>query len=62
MEVYDQPVKVYTDGGAAHPADVRMRRSSCGIWVAEGHPLNSHGVVPGPEQTAGRAELYAAVK
>ena len=30
--------------------------------MEEGHPLNSHGVVPGPEQTAGRAELYAAVK
>eukprot|EP00972_Heterocapsa_arctica_P104349 15381751-Heterocapsa_arctica.AAC.1 len=39
-----------------------MRRSGWGIWVREGHPLNSHGVVPGPEQTAGRAELYAAVK
>ena len=30
--------------------------------MQEGHPLNSYGVVPGPEQTAGRAELYAAVK
>ncbi len=26
------------------------------------HPLNSFEVVPGPEQTAGRAGLYAAVK
>eukprot|EP00972_Heterocapsa_arctica_P106163 15639632-Heterocapsa_arctica.AAC.1 len=39
-----------------------MRRSGWGIWVEAGHPLNSHGVVPGIEQTAGRAELYAAVK
>eukprot|EP00972_Heterocapsa_arctica_P004281 637015-Heterocapsa_arctica.AAC.1 len=39
-----------------------MRRAGWGIWVEEGHPLNSHGVVPGVEQTAGRAELYAAVK
>eukprot|EP00972_Heterocapsa_arctica_P047469 7000466-Heterocapsa_arctica.AAC.1 len=55
-------VKAYTDGGAAHPADPRMRRSGWGIRVEEGHPLNSHGVVPGIEQTAGRVELYAAVK
>eukprot|EP00972_Heterocapsa_arctica_P107191 15791623-Heterocapsa_arctica.AAC.1 len=33
-----------------------------GIWAGEGHYLNCHGVVPGPEQNAGRAELYAAVK
>eukprot|EP00972_Heterocapsa_arctica_P038271 5634606-Heterocapsa_arctica.AAC.1 len=33
-----------------------------GIWVKEGRPLNSFGVVPGVEQTARRAELYAAVK
>eukprot|EP00972_Heterocapsa_arctica_P084576 12458762-Heterocapsa_arctica.AAC.1 len=46
-EVINQPVKVYTDGGAAHPADPRMRRSGWGIWVEAGHPLNSHGVVPG---------------
>eukprot|EP00972_Heterocapsa_arctica_P008925 1309593-Heterocapsa_arctica.AAC.1 len=39
-----------------------MRRSGWGVWVQEGHPLNSFGVVPGPEQTAGRAELYASVK
>eukprot|EP00972_Heterocapsa_arctica_P018645 2756150-Heterocapsa_arctica.AAC.1 len=39
-----------------------MRRSGWGIWVSEGHPLNSFGVVPGIEQSAGRAELYAAVK
>ncbi len=32
-EVYNHPVKVYTDGGAAHPADPRMRRSGWGIWV-----------------------------
>eukprot|EP00972_Heterocapsa_arctica_P001238 181862-Heterocapsa_arctica.AAC.1 len=37
-------VKAYTDGGAAHPADPRTRRSGWGIWVEEGHPLNSHGV------------------
>eukprot|EP00972_Heterocapsa_arctica_P070530 10419418-Heterocapsa_arctica.AAC.1 len=55
-------VKAYTDGGASHPADPRMRRSGWGIWVKEGHPLNSYGVVLGIEQTAGRAELYAAVK
>eukprot|EP00972_Heterocapsa_arctica_P076233 11246002-Heterocapsa_arctica.AAC.1 len=61
-EVFDRPVKAYTDGGAAHPEDHRRRRSGWGIWVQEGHPLNSYGVVPGPEQTAGRAELYAAVK
>eukprot|EP00972_Heterocapsa_arctica_P051563 7586176-Heterocapsa_arctica.AAC.1 len=62
QEVYHHPVKAYTDGGAAHPEDHRRRRSGWGIWVQEGHPLNSHGVVPGPEQSAGRAELYAAVK
>eukprot|EP00972_Heterocapsa_arctica_P049612 7301368-Heterocapsa_arctica.AAC.1 len=61
-QAYDLPVKVYTGGGAAHPEDHRMRRSGWGIWVQEGHPLNSHGVVPGPDQTAGRAELNAAVK
>ena len=55
-------VTAYTDGGAFYPADPRMRRSGWGIWVKEGHPLNSYGVVPGVEQTAGRAELYAAVK
>ena len=60
-EVIDYPVKAYTDGGAARPEDHRRRRSGWGVWVREGHPLNSHGVVPGPEQTAGRAELYAAV-
>eukprot|EP00972_Heterocapsa_arctica_P025866 3807125-Heterocapsa_arctica.AAC.1 len=53
-------VKAYTDGGAAHPADPRLRRSGWGIWVDEGHPLNSHGVVRGIEQAAGRAKLYAA--
>ena len=52
MEVYDQPVQVYTDGEAAHPADPRMRRSGWGIRVQEEHPLNNFGVVPGPEQTA----------
>eukprot|EP00972_Heterocapsa_arctica_P069932 10331718-Heterocapsa_arctica.AAC.1 len=46
-EVFNQPVKAYTDGCAAHPADPRMRRSRWGIWVEAGHPLNSHGVVPG---------------
>eukprot|EP00972_Heterocapsa_arctica_P057224 8443386-Heterocapsa_arctica.AAC.1 len=55
-------VKAYTDGGASLPADPRLRRSGWGIWVHERHPLNSFGVVPGVEQTAGRAELYAAVK
>eukprot|EP00972_Heterocapsa_arctica_P004628 687408-Heterocapsa_arctica.AAC.1 len=55
-------VKAYTDGGASFPADLRLRRSGWGIWVHEGHLLNSFGVVPGVEQTAGRAELYAAVK
>ncbi len=30
--------------------------------MADGHPLNSYGVVPGIEQPAGRAELYAAVR
>eukprot|EP00972_Heterocapsa_arctica_P104381 15385199-Heterocapsa_arctica.AAC.1 len=55
-------VTAYTDGGASFPADPRLRRSGWGIWVQEGHPLNSFGVVPGVEQTAGRAELYAAVK
>eukprot|EP00972_Heterocapsa_arctica_P053672 7907026-Heterocapsa_arctica.AAC.1 len=55
-------VTAYTDGGASYPADRRLRRSGWGIWVKEGHPLNSYGVVPGVEQTAGRAELYAAVK
>ena len=55
-------VKVYTDGGAAHQADHRLRRSGWGIWVQDGHPLNSQGVVPGPEQTAGRAELYALLR
>eukprot|EP00972_Heterocapsa_arctica_P017529 2589300-Heterocapsa_arctica.AAC.1 len=39
-----------------------MIRAGCGIWVQEGHPLNSYGVIPGPEQTAGRAKLHAAVK
>eukprot|EP00972_Heterocapsa_arctica_P045328 6690949-Heterocapsa_arctica.AAC.1 len=39
-----------------------MRRSGWGIWAQEGRPLNSHGVVPGPEQTVGRADLYAAVQ
>eukprot|EP00972_Heterocapsa_arctica_P036344 5349372-Heterocapsa_arctica.AAC.1 len=58
----DGAVKVYADGGASHPADPRLRRSGWGVWVEEGHPLNCHGVVPGIEQTAGRAELYAAVK
>eukprot|EP00972_Heterocapsa_arctica_P005301 784849-Heterocapsa_arctica.AAC.1 len=52
----------YTDGGASHPENHRRRRSGWGIWVQEGHPLNKHGVVPGPEQTAGRAELHAAVR
>eukprot|EP00972_Heterocapsa_arctica_P108176 15931189-Heterocapsa_arctica.AAC.1 len=55
-------VVAYTDGGAVFPADPRLRRSGWGIWVHAGHPLNSFGVVPGVEQTAGRAELYAAVK
>eukprot|EP00972_Heterocapsa_arctica_P082537 12161321-Heterocapsa_arctica.AAC.1 len=55
-------VQAYTDRGASHPADPRMRRSGLAIWVKEGHPLNSYGVVPGIEQTAGSAELYAAVK
>eukprot|EP00972_Heterocapsa_arctica_P094228 13896071-Heterocapsa_arctica.AAC.1 len=59
-ELYHHAVQAYTDGGAAHPADHRMRRSGWAIWVHEGHPMNSYGVVPGPEQTAGRAELYAA--
>eukprot|EP00972_Heterocapsa_arctica_P004277 635129-Heterocapsa_arctica.AAC.1 len=43
-EVCIHPVQAYTDGAAAHPADHRMRRSGCGIWVQEGHPLNSYGV------------------
>jgi hypothetical protein len=46
-EVVCGTVKAYTDGGAAHPADPRKRRAGWGIWVDEGHPLNSHGVVPG---------------
>eukprot|EP00972_Heterocapsa_arctica_P094211 13894088-Heterocapsa_arctica.AAC.2 len=61
-EVINRPVKVFTDGGAARPADHRLRRSGWGVWVQPNHQLNSYGVVPGPEQTAGRAELYAAVK
>eukprot|EP00972_Heterocapsa_arctica_P048205 7108194-Heterocapsa_arctica.AAC.1 len=32
------------------------------MWVSEGHELNCFGVVPGMEQTVGRAELYAAVR
>eukprot|EP00972_Heterocapsa_arctica_P019831 2926363-Heterocapsa_arctica.AAC.1 len=52
-------VTAYTDGGASFPA-ARLRRSGWGIWVKEGHPPNVVGVVPGVEQTAGRAELYAA--
>ena len=47
MEIYDQPVKAYTDGGAAHPADPMMRRSGWGIWVQFNHPLNSFGIIPG---------------
>eukprot|EP00972_Heterocapsa_arctica_P084711 12476414-Heterocapsa_arctica.AAC.1 len=53
-------VTAYADGGASFPADPRLRRSGWGIWVKEGHPLSSFGAVPGVEQTAGRAELYAA--
>eukprot|EP00972_Heterocapsa_arctica_P048258 7116408-Heterocapsa_arctica.AAC.1 len=55
-------VTAYADGGASFPADPRLRRSGLGNWAQEGHPLNLFGVVPGVEQTAGRAELYAAVK
>eukprot|EP00972_Heterocapsa_arctica_P003628 541649-Heterocapsa_arctica.AAC.1 len=55
-------VKVSTDGGAVHLADPRLRRAGWGMWVSEGHPLNCYGVVPGIEQTAGRAELFAAVR
>eukprot|EP00972_Heterocapsa_arctica_P057522 8486555-Heterocapsa_arctica.AAC.1 len=44
MEVVHGEVKAYTDGGALHPADPRLRRSGWGIWAEEGHPLNSHGV------------------
>eukprot|EP00972_Heterocapsa_arctica_P041094 6057167-Heterocapsa_arctica.AAC.1 len=40
-EVFHRPVQAYTDGGAAHPDDHRMRRSGWGIWAQEGHPLNS---------------------
>eukprot|EP00972_Heterocapsa_arctica_P075678 11162799-Heterocapsa_arctica.AAC.1 len=49
-------VMAYTDGGASSPADPRLRRSGWGILAQEGHPLNSFRVVPGVEQTAGRAE------
>eukprot|EP00972_Heterocapsa_arctica_P095313 14057935-Heterocapsa_arctica.AAC.1 len=31
-EVYHHLVQASTDGGSAHPADHRMRRSGWGIW------------------------------
>eukprot|EP00972_Heterocapsa_arctica_P081035 11941672-Heterocapsa_arctica.AAC.1 len=40
---YRGAVKVYTDGGAAHPADPRLRRAGCGIWVQEGVPQELRG-------------------
>eukprot|EP00972_Heterocapsa_arctica_P093053 13725483-Heterocapsa_arctica.AAC.1 len=55
-------MKVHADGRVVFPADPRLRRSGRGMWGSEGHDLNCFGVVPGVEQTAGRAELYAAVR
>eukprot|EP00972_Heterocapsa_arctica_P016698 2462244-Heterocapsa_arctica.AAC.1 len=41
---------------------LHTRKTTDGEGRGEVHPLNSYGVVPGPQQSAGRAELYAAVE
>ena len=46
---------------AANNADARLRRAGCGIFYADGHPLNFSCLQPGFSQTNQRAELLAII-
>ena len=52
--------EVWTDGGGKHPGGPLGRRCSWGAASENGQGTMS-GLLPGPVQTVGRAELMAAV-
>ena len=54
-------VVVHTDGGCTNPEYRRLRRATYGISYGEGHKWNRAEALRGVEQTAGRAELRAAL-
>ena len=54
-------VVVHTDGGCTNPEYRRLRRPNYGISYGEGHKWNRAEALRGVEQTAGRAELRAAL-
>ncbi len=57
----DDKILVFIDGSAFHPTDPRRTRAGWGVYVAQGHPLNASGHLPGMLQTSFRAELAAAL-
>ncbi len=57
----DGRVLAFVDGSAFSPTDPRRTRAGWGVYVAEGHPLNAHGHLPGLVQTSFRGELAAAI-
>ena len=55
-------LKVYVDGSAFFPTDWRRTRAGWGVYVADGHPYNTKGFLPGLAQTSYRAELAAVAQ
>ena len=52
---------LYTDGACQNNQDHRFRRAGSGIFYEPDHQLNLSTLLPGPEQTNQRAELFAVL-
>ncbi len=52
---------VYVDGSAFNPTDPRRTRAGWAIYLADNHPSNAYGHLPGAAQNSFRAELAAAL-
>ena len=55
-------VIVYTDGGCTDPQYRSLRRATYGVYYADQYAGNKASALTGIEQTAGRAELRAALE
>ena len=53
---------MYTDGGCTDPQYRSLRRATYGVCYADQHAENKASALTGVEQTAGRAELRAALE
>ena len=55
----DKSPFVYTDGACKDQSIAEIRTAACGVWAQQGN-LAASFALPGPDQSAVRAEIYAA--